>query len=147
MLPRSPSRARDEGGGEVGFCIHPAFSTAWCRVPAPLDCLRGRPIERREVTHPEPHPTGSHPVYKFLDAQLISARQESRQQLTRAASFQLFSWSNLGAILSLKRIEGKNCWSVLGLYCLDVLCRLICSVVRRMRRPIAACSCRAIGLL
>src|SRR6266550_2677948 len=96
MLPRSPSRARDEDGGAAGSCIHPASSNAWCRVPAALDCLRGRKIQRRE---------GVHPAYTFLHAQLISARQDSRRQLTRATLFQLISWSNLRAIVKLRRIE------------------------------------------
>src|SRR5437879_9196662 len=108
MLPRSPSRARDEDGGAAGSCIHPAASNAWCRVPAALDCLRGRKIQRREVVHPVPDPSGSHPVCKFLHAQLISARQDSRRQLTRAALFQLVSWSNLRAIVKLRRIEQEE---------------------------------------
>src|SRR5436853_1111884 len=31
----------------------------------------------------------------------------------------------------------------LGVYCFDLLCRLTCSAVRRMRRLIASCSLRA----
>src|SRR2546429_6456167 len=108
MLPRSPSRARDEDGGAAGSCIHPASSNAWCRVPAALDCLRGRKIQRPAVAHPGPAPSGSHPVCTFLHARLISARQDSRRQLTRAALFQVVSWSNLRAILRLRRIEREE---------------------------------------
>src|SRR6266550_3129954 len=108
MLPRSPSRAHDEDGGAAGSCIHLASSDALCRVPAALDCLRGRTIRRREVVHPGPDPSGSHPVCKFSHAQLISARQDSRRQLNRAASFQLVSWSNLQRIVKLRRIEREE---------------------------------------
>src|SRR5438445_7804357 len=70
--------------------------------------LAGRKIQRREVVHPVPDPSGSHPAYTFLHAQLISARQDSRRQLTRATLFQLISWSNLRAIVKLRRIEQEE---------------------------------------